>query len=43
MENFIVEYGMSAHSWRTMMALRILVSMSEMGSVVGIRPPTSSI
>src|SRR5208283_1210605 len=33
MENLSVEYGISTVSWRTMMAFRILVSMSEIGSV----------
>jgi hypothetical protein len=39
MENFIIEYGMSASSWRAMIAFRILVSMSAMGSVIDMDAP----
>jgi hypothetical protein len=39
MENFIVEYGMSTSSWRAIIAFRILVSMSAMGSVIDMDAP----
>jgi hypothetical protein len=39
MENFIVEYGMSTSSWRAIIAFRILVSISAMGSVIDMDAP----